>query len=338
MNRFLPAFSYTRLLAVLLITPLLLFWSVDSQAAQKKRIIFDTDMGPDYDDVGALAMLHVLADKKEAVLLGTIASNRHEKVVPCIGVLNTWFGRPTLPIAAPTADGPYLTSSHKKRWTDHLPAQYPHPVAEGKEVPDAVELYRFLLAQSASESVVIVTVGFMTNISALLRSGPDKFSPLTGLELVRQKVALWVAMAGKFPSGKEFNVEIDARSALYAVENWPGEILFSGFEIGEKVLTGKRVITQPNFTGPVRDTYTLCMNEGDKEGRPSWDQTAVLAAVRGISPWFGSERGTMRVLPDGSNQWNAESLGKHTRLLPRMPSEELAKLIEELMITPPKGR
>ena len=310
----------------------------EAEAAPKKRIIFDTDMGPDYDDVGALAMLHVLADNKETTLLGTIASNRHEKVVPCIGVINTWFGRPTLPIGAPTLEGVYLTSGHKKRWTDHLPAQYPHPIAEGKEVADAVEVYRFLLARSPSKGVVIVTVGFMTNISALLRSEPDKYSPLSGHELVRQKVALWVAMAGKFPSGKEFNVEKDARSALYAVENWPGEILFSGFEIGEKVLTGKRVISLPQFTGPVRDTYTLCMNEGDKEGRSSWDQTAVLAAVRGIEPYFGEEKGKMTVLPDGSNRWEANTAGKHSRLLPKMPADALAEVIETLMVTPPKGR
>lgn len=34
--------------------------------AQKKlppAVIFDTDMGPDYDDVGAIALLHAFADK-----------------------------------------------------------------------------------------------------------------------------------------------------------------------------------------------------------------------------------------------------------------------------------
>ena len=30
------------------------------------RIIFDTDLGPDYDDVGALAFLHAMADSGEA--------------------------------------------------------------------------------------------------------------------------------------------------------------------------------------------------------------------------------------------------------------------------------
>ena len=33
---------------------------------RKKKIIFDTDMGPDYDDVGAIAILHALADTRNA--------------------------------------------------------------------------------------------------------------------------------------------------------------------------------------------------------------------------------------------------------------------------------
>ena len=38
-------------------------------------VIFDTDMGPDYDDVGALALLHALADSGEVRILATVSSN-----------------------------------------------------------------------------------------------------------------------------------------------------------------------------------------------------------------------------------------------------------------------
>lgn len=33
------------------------------------KIIFDTDLGPDYDDVGALAFLHAMADSGKAEIL-----------------------------------------------------------------------------------------------------------------------------------------------------------------------------------------------------------------------------------------------------------------------------
>ncbi|HEY3369613.1 MAG TPA: hypothetical protein VGK10_02120, partial [Prolixibacteraceae bacterium] len=45
-------------------------------------VIFDTDIAPDYDDVGALAILHAFADKGEAIILATISSNAFETTVP----------------------------------------------------------------------------------------------------------------------------------------------------------------------------------------------------------------------------------------------------------------
>ena len=307
--------------------------------AQKTRVIFDTDMGPDYDDVGALAILHVMADNKEVNILGTFSSNRHEKALPCISVINTWFGRPTLPMTGPNEEGVYLTTWHKKKWTEELPAKYPHySFKDENEMPDMVEAYRYILSKQPKQSVTIVTVGFTTNIAALLRSKADRYSSLSGVELVRDKVKLWVAMAGAFPSGKEFNVEQDATSSRYAIENFPSPILFSGFEIGAPVLTGKRLISKPGMTGPVYDAYSLCLAEGDKDGRSSWDQTAVLVAVKGIAPYFDQEKGKIKVATDGSNTWEADPSGPHSRLLPKMPVEELATVIEDLMMTPPKRK
>jgi len=46
-------------------------------------VIFDTDMGPDYDDVGALTLLHAFADRGEAKILATVSSNRYTNSVPC---------------------------------------------------------------------------------------------------------------------------------------------------------------------------------------------------------------------------------------------------------------
>ena len=43
---------------------------------QPVKIIFDTDLGPDYDDVGALAFLHAMADSGKAEILATVASNK----------------------------------------------------------------------------------------------------------------------------------------------------------------------------------------------------------------------------------------------------------------------
>ena len=40
--------------------------------ADKVRLILDTDLGPDYDDVGAMAVMHALADSGYVDILATI--------------------------------------------------------------------------------------------------------------------------------------------------------------------------------------------------------------------------------------------------------------------------
>ena len=45
-------------------------------AAAPVKIIFDTDMLTDFDDVGALACLHALADAGECEILATVSSTR----------------------------------------------------------------------------------------------------------------------------------------------------------------------------------------------------------------------------------------------------------------------
>ena len=80
-----------------------------AQATKKPvPVIFDTDMGPDYDDVGAIAMLHAFADKGEAQILATIASTKYEGVGPVLSVLNTYFKRAMLPIGVPRGDASIL--------------------------------------------------------------------------------------------------------------------------------------------------------------------------------------------------------------------------------------
>ena len=49
-------------------------------------------------------------------------------------------------------------------------------------------------------------------------------------------------MAGRFPSGSEFNVNRDALASQNVFSNWPTNILFSGFEIGRKIKVGLPLI------------------------------------------------------------------------------------------------
>lgn len=299
------------------------------------KIIFDTDLGPDYDDVGALAFLHAMADSGKAEILATISSNRHKLVAPCIEIINTYFGRPDLPVGAPGTNGVNLTAW--QHWPDSLVAKYPHKIESTDNVPDAVGLYRKILASQPDSSVTLVTVGFMTNLANLLKSQPDSISPLNGQELVFRKVKKYVAMAGRFPEGKEFNVAMDSVASEYVFNEWPGQIVFTGFEIGSKIFTGLRLISSDIRNSPVRDVFRISipMSEEDKNGRMSWDETAVLIAVYGTGGFFDTRRGNIIIHPDGSNSWEDSPQGKHTYVIQKMPADKMAGFLEERMMHQP---
>ena len=56
------------------------------------KIIFDTDIGGDCDDAGALAMLHRLCDLGECELLAVTACYASPYVAGCIDAINRYYG------------------------------------------------------------------------------------------------------------------------------------------------------------------------------------------------------------------------------------------------------
>ena len=303
------------------------------------NLIFDTDMAPDYDDVGALALLHALADSGEVNILATVSSNKCPTAVPCIEVINTYFGRPDIPTAAVRGEAADRTTWHSGlRWTEELPKKYPHRTKATADSEDALKLYRRILSQQPDKSVTIVTVGFFSNLQNLLLSQADEISPLSGKELIDKTVKQLVSMAGAFPEGKEFNVYVDAKASQYIMKEWPTPILFSGFEIGSQIFTGKRLVESGIKNNPIVDTYTMCLQQDDPKGRDSWDQTATLVAVRGASKYFDVEYGTITVNDDGSNTWKKDPNGQHAHLIFKMPKEQLTAEIEHLMMHLPQKK
>ena len=300
------------------------------------NLIFDTDMAPDYDDVGALAILHCLADSGEVRILGTASSNRCATAVPCIEVINTYFGRPEIPVACVRGDAPDRTTWHNgDRWTEILPQRFPHTIASSADAEDATVMYRRVLAQQPDSSVTIVSVGFLSNMSNLISSQPDSISPLAGIDLVRQKVRRLVVMGGAETSGREFNLITDSIAAQNALNNWPGEVVYSPFELGNAILTGKRLVESGITGSPVIDTFTMCLPQDDSNGRMSWDQTAALAAVRPDCGLFEMTRGTNVIDEHGVNTWTPDPNGKDLMMKLVVAPEVAAEYLERLMLHQP---
>ncbi len=299
-------------------------------------IIFDSDMGPDYDDVGAITLLHAFADSGEAKILATVASTKYECVACVMNVFNTYFSRADVPIGVPKGNA--LTLRDWQHWTDTLVANYPHKIKSNDDAMDAVELYRKILSKQPDKSITIVTTGFLTNLSNLLQSNADHYSSLTGKELVKQKVKQLVCMAGRFPSGKEFNVDQDAAASQNVFLNWPTNILLSGFEIGQKIKTGLPLIHSNAIqNSPVKNVFSICipMAAEDSGGRMSWDETAVLVAVKGFKPFYHLEYGYMKVAVDGSDEWINEG-EQQAHLVEAVSPEIVQAYINKLMMHQPK--
>jgi inosine-uridine nucleoside N-ribohydrolase len=322
-----------------LTTALTAFTQTSKPATAARPIIFDTDIGPDYDDVGAITLLHALADSGQARILATIASNQHPLIAPVLDVFNTYFKRPNLPIGVVRGRAVNLPAWQK--WDSLVVARYPHDVKTNAQAEDATPLYRRLLASQPDGSVTIVTVGFMTNMANLLESGPDRYSPLDGTALVKKKVKQLVSMAGHFGKemGKfrEFNVEKDVLASIYAFHNWPTPIVFSGFEIGSRIHTGLPLVNSNYQNSPAKDVFarSIPMDKNDANGRMSWDQTAVLVAIKGAEPYYKLVEGRVRIKPDGSNEWDSAGKG-HFYLVEKMPVAQVEALINALMMHLPR--
>jgi inosine-uridine nucleoside N-ribohydrolase len=312
--------------------------SLPAQKLKPIPIIFDSDMGPDYDDVGAITLLHAFADSGYARILATVASTKYEGVAAVLNVFNTYFKRPGVVIGVPK--GKALELKDWQHWTDTLQLKYPHKIKRNDEVPDAIEVYRKVLASQPDKSVTIVTVGFLTNLSALLQSPPDKYSKLDGKKLVRQKVKQLVCMAGRFPAGNEFNVNRDAAASQFVFTNWETPVLFSGFEIGLKIRTGLPLINNTSIkNSPVKDVFRICipMAREDSAGRMSWDETAVLVAVKGYTPWYNVEKGKIVVAEDGSNTW-IKVPSPHSHLIEENSPAIVQQLINRLIMHQPVNK
>ena len=304
---------------------------------QPVKIIFDTDIAPDYDDVGAMALLHAFADKGEATILATISCNAFETTVPTLSLLNTYFNRPNIPIGVTKKAWPNKDCS--QQWAQVIVAKYPHAVQSNNKAMDAVALYRKILSAQLDKSVTVVSVGFFTNLAGLLNSVADEYSALSGKDLVIQKVKQLVSMAARIDkdgkSGYEFNVMVDAAASQKVFTDWPTPVIMSGFEIGEKILTGIRLIHNDTIkNSPVKDAFaTALTKDSNTIGRNSWDQTAVLVAVRGIAPYFHYRKLNFEVKDDGQNVLIPGE--KFTYLTFKQTPEAIATLIEDLMMHQP---
>lgn len=289
-------------------------------------VIFDTDMGSDCDDAGALAVLHALADAGELRILGVVfSSGKNRYGVGACDAINTYYGRGDLPLGQyQGADVGDPRNSYTRQIATNT-KRFGHDIVD--KAPDLVATYISILESQPDHSVTICTVGHPHGLVHLLRDP-------SGEKLVRSKVHRWVAMG---TGGWNFQQMGMSDYCQELLGDWPMPFFIS--PSGKTIKTGHRLLPQTPKSNPVREAYRL-WNKGTAitEGRSSWDQVAVLFIAR--PELFTLERkGRVERLADGKVVWNSQAdRANHFLVTPRVPDEDMAEIIEELMARPPQTR
>ena len=282
-----------------------------------KKIIFETDMCTDVDDIGALAVLHALADNGEAEILAISYNEVHPSGAGTICAINTWYNRGDIPIGIYKGD---LASPDESSYLDSIAANFPHDLPT-VPTPSSLELYLQVLSEQPDNSVTIISVGFLNNLYDLLKANPN---------LVAQKVTELVVMAGLVDDPYNTVRHDLVDKAEYVIRNWPTLLVISQY--GESVYTGAKLAETPN-ENPVREAYYRRFN-GQYRGRSSWDQIAVLYGVRGLGDYFTEVTDGKGRLSNGY-AWEMKS-GFRSYLEVRLSDSEFVGIIENLMIKPPR--
>lgn len=300
-----------------------------------KKIILDTDMLTDCDDAGALGMLHVLSDLKKTEILGVVLNGHdtNKKHSAVVSAINFHFARKEIPIGV-SGRTSTQTPSKPSSYSNQIFDEYDHDRLTDPEREDAAHLYARLLSEQADNSVTIISIGFLSNLEDLLRlkEGP---------ELVRSKVREISIMGGNYPSGEEYNFNFGGTESAtkFVITNWPESVpmTFTGFDIGEKIVTGKRFQDTPH--SPMRRAYELAY-DSINIGRPSWDQLALLYGACGLEyngkKIFSLKHGNNQINSDGSNVWSDDNKSRHAYLELATSPTNVETIVEDLMIRQPQ--
>ncbi|MDY4186722.1 MAG: nucleoside hydrolase [Candidatus Borkfalkiaceae bacterium] len=306
---------------------------------KKIKIIFDTDIGGDCDDTGALAMVHRLAEKGLCELLCVTVSTSNPYSAGCADAINRWYNR-VVPIGQtdkviPGDDEKFFEVCYGKHICENFENDY---YGTGKKPENAVKLLRKTLAKS-SEKVNFIVIGSLVNVAGLLLSKPDEISSLSGEELIKQKVECFSVMGGHFPKDgdeevwfgteqmlAECNIKVDISSAKIFFEKCPVNCVVSQFFIGWKMLTGN-VLIERERKNPVAESYFV-HSHGN---RSSWDLTSAYYAILGTGDIFTlGFAGDIAVDDKGVTTFTERKNGKF-RLLECPSINAAAKRIDEII-------
>ena len=297
----------------------------DEEYAGVPLIILDTDIGSSTDDLFALEMLYRYEQEGRCKFLGVVVDREGEDCAAVADVMNTYFSHADTPIGLVKEGIPAPAV-----WIDYkaLPTytkadgqpMFLRSVSDYKALPDGWQLYRRLPSAQPDHSGSIFSIGFFTCLAQLLQSEGDEYSPLSGVELVRQKVKCIYQMGGVF--GQSVEPDFNFSQGITFAQNffclWPKDVdmVFSPMEVGQEIeYTPEQVISDIAWTDahPIKQVYMTC---NCNTGQMMWDPMAVIQAVEGDNLFTLSPRGTVTLTPQAETIFTPSATGNSRYQLP----------------------
>ena len=315
------------------------------------KVIIDTDMDSDVDDVGALAMLHAMMDNGEVEILAVMVSSTCPETATCVDAVNTYYGRSDLPIGVKKGAG----VNRDIGFVGKVVTQFPQDIGSGTNAHDAVALYRQLLAEHQDKSVTIITIGYLTNLEDLLKSSGDSISALRGIDLIELKVSEFFCIGGRYPSDLSFqgngNFEPDGKAIKYVNKHWPGLITYCAeAQYFWDVKTGAKLLDENMSINPVALAYNEFYDRVTWDilypDHHSSDQIGVYVGVRGFENQYTTckTQGYFYIWDNGLCEWKTDSVAPLRRICYGLKEpywhsvNNLAAEIESLMLQNPKSK
>jgi hypothetical protein len=312
-------------------------------------MIYDDD-GP-VQDVGAVqnfGVFYKMVDHGWIRPLAVISDSGNGLSAPGIHALAVYYRHTEIPIGANKQDTPvsdFCKSEHclANDWNAQWVAKFDPIVNDTRaNYQDCGVLYRKTLAHQPSHSAVVVETGFATCLMQLLRTSGDSISPLSGTQLVKDKVKSLVLMGGDYPTGKEWNFMADPAdySALFSTwrsQNGYPPIYMVGFKVGTIACSGAPA-NAPITTNPIRNANAAAGQAEHYcefgEQRPVWDQLAIMYGAWGKSHggtrYFDITAGGTNTVDSskGTNVWTSAVNSGHYYLIAKAKSEDFAKFLD----------
>jgi purine nucleosidase len=279
--------------------------AVDSPL-EKKKVLFDTDIGSDIDD--AIALTYLLAQPQCELLGVTTASGEPVKRAEMASAICRAAGRPGVPIF-PGAPLPLVGAQHQPLVPQHAAlGNWSHETRfpEG----EAIEFMRRTIRAHPGE-ITLLAVGPMTNIALLFRTDPE-------IPRLLKEVVL---MCGKFTSRKiswgemEWNATCDPEATAIVYRSEPPALRSYGLDVTIQVTMAREEVAQ-RFARDKRLRLVLDFAQVWLAKQDKIYFHDPLAAVNVFAPDIcGMERGQVTVdlkdgLEKGRTLWQRAAAGR----------------------------